>query len=158
VLFICLGNICRSPTAEGVFRRLATEAGLEDRIVVDSAGTGDYHIGSPPDERACEVAARRGYDLAALRARQVSRTDFEAFDYILAMDEQNMRVLKRLAPKEHAHKVRLFTEFSSRPTPAVPDPYGGGPEGFELVLDLVEDAARGLLRHILQPPPSQPSP
>ena len=148
VLFICLGNICRSPTAEGVFRNLVEEAGLSDRIVIDSAGTGDYHIGSPPDERACEAAARRGYDLSALRARQVNRRDFAEFDYVLAMDEQNVRTLKSLAPAEHAHKVKLFTEFNSTPTRAVPDPYAGGPDGFELVLDLVEDAARGLLRDV----------
>ena len=148
ILFVCLGNICRSPTAEGVFSHLVEEAGLSDRIVIDSAGTGDYHIGSPPDERASEAAARRGYDLSGLRARQVNRRDFAEFDYVLGMDEENVRMLKRLAPAEHAHKVKLFTEFSSRPTRAVPDPYAGGPEGFELVLDLVEDAARGLLRDV----------
>jgi protein-tyrosine phosphatase len=148
ILFVCLGNICRSPTAEGVFRHLVEEARLADRFVMDSAGTGDYHMGLPPDERASEAAARRGYDLSGLRARQVNRRDFAEFDYILAMDEQNVRMLKRLAPAEHAHKVKLFTEFSSRPTRAVPDPYAGGPEGFELVLDLVEDAARGLLRDV----------
>ena len=148
VLFVCLGNICRSPTAEGVFRRLVDEAGLKDHITIDSAGTGEWHIGSPPDERAREAAARRGYDLSHLRARQVSVRDFEAFDYSLAMDEQNLNALKRLAPKALAHKVRLFTEFGSTPAHAVPDPYTGGPEGFELVLDLVEDAARGLLREL----------
>ena len=148
VLFVCLGNICRSPTAEGVFTRLVTEAGLEERIVIDSAGTGDWHVGLPPDERASEAAARRGYDLSALRARQVSASDFAGFDYILAMDEENVQALKALAPKEHAHKVRLFTDFSSTPTGAVPDPYYGGADGFERVLDLVEDAARGLLGHL----------
>ena len=148
ILFVCLGNICRSPTAECVFRQRVQDAGLADRIVIDSAGTGDYHLGSPPDERASEAAARRGYDLSALRARQVNRRDFAEFDYVLAMDEENVRMLKRLAPAEHAHKVKLVTEFSSRPTRAVPDPYAGGPEGFELVLDLVEDAAQGLLREV----------
>lgn len=148
VLFVCLGNICRSPTAEGVFKRSVKEAGLDAAIESDSAGTGDYHIGEPPDPRACTAAARRGYDLSRLRARQISRKDFEAFDYVLAMDEQNLRDLKRLCPKEHAHKVRLFTDFCSSGACAVPDPYGGGPQGFEHVLDLVEDAAQGLLRHI----------
>ena len=148
VLFVCLGNICRSPTAEGVFRHLVKEAGLEDRVVIDSAGTGNYHVGERPDQRACETAARRGYDLSALRARQVSREDFAKFDYILAMDEDNLRELRRLCPPEHAHKVKLFTEFCSKGTCPVPDPYAGGPQGFELVLDLVEDSARGLLDYL----------
>lgn len=148
ILFVCLGNICRSPTAEGVFRRLVEQVGLKERIVIDSAGTGDYHIGAPPDERACEAAARRGYDLKALRARQVKRADFADFDYVLAMDDENLRALKRLAPREHAHKVKLFTEFCSTGACPVPDPYCGGPEGFETVLDLVEASARGLLQHL----------
>lgn len=148
VLFVCLGNICRSPTAEGVFRHRVERAGLEERIVIDSAGTGDYHIGASPDERACKAAARRGYDLTALRARQVKRADFADFDYVLAMDDENVRALKRLAPREYAHKVKRFTEFCSTDACAVPDPYGGEAQGFERVLDLVEDAAQGLLRHI----------
>ena len=148
VLFVCLGNICRSPTAEGVFKRLVRDAGLDEVVTSDSAGTGDYHIGDPPDPRACAAAAARGYDLSVLRGRQVSRKDFEEFDYVLPMDAQNMRELKRLCPAEHAHKLRYFTEFCSRGECTVPDPYGGGPKGFELVLDLVEDAAQGLLRHI----------
>jgi protein-tyrosine phosphatase len=148
VLFVCLGNICRSPTAEGVFKQYVREAGLEKLITSDSAGTGDYHIGDPPDPRACSAAAKRGYDLMSLRGRQVSRKDFADFDYVLAMDEQNASDLKRLAPRQHASKVRLFTEFSSSGARGVPDPYGGGPQGFEHVLDLVEDAAQGLLRHI----------
>ena len=148
VLFVCLGNICRSPTAEGVFKRYVREAGLERRIESDSAGTGDYHIGDPPDARACAAAARRGYDLSALRGRQVGKKDFSEFDYVLAMDDENMRALKRLCPRENAHKLTLFTDFCSSGACSVPDPYGGGPQGFELVLDLVEDAAQGLLRHI----------
>jgi len=148
VLFVCLGNICRSPTAEGVFRRYVQDAGLAEHILIDSAGTGDYHIGDAPDERACVAASRRGYDLSKLRARQVTRDDFERFDYVLAMDEENLRTLKRLAPPEHAHKLKMFTDFSSQHAQYVPDPYAGGPQGFELVLDLVEDAAQGLLRHI----------
>ena len=148
VLFVCLGNICRSPTAEGVFKHLVKEAGLEGRIVSDSAGTGDYHIGDPPDLRARQAAAKRGYDLSALLGRQVSAADFDRFDYVLAMDEQNLRDLKRICPAEHAHKLRMFTDFCSTGACRVPDPYGGGPHGFEIVLDLVEDSARGLLRHI----------
>ena len=148
VLFVCLGNICRSPTAEGVFRQLVKEAGLAERIRTDSAGTGDYHIGERPDPRACWAASRRGYDLSPLRARQVSAQDFHDFDYVLAMDEQNARALQRIAPAELAGKIRLFTDFASRGERGVPDPYAGGPQGFEFVLDLVEDAAQGLLRHI----------
>ena len=147
---MCLGNICRSPTAEGVFKQYVKEAGLEHAIESDSAGTGDYHIGDPPDARACAAAKSRGYDLSKLRGRQVSRRDFVDFDYVLAMDEQNLRDLKRLAPREHEHKVRLFTEYCSSGACAVPDPYGGGPRGFELVLDLVEDSAKGLLEHLRQ--------
>jgi protein-tyrosine phosphatase len=148
VLFVCLGNICRSPTAEGVFRHYVKEAGLEDRIRIDSAGTGNYHIDEPPDVRACEAAAERGYDLSALRARQVSAGDFADFDYVLAMDNQNLRVLQRLCAPEHAHKIRLFTDFSSHAGREVPDPYGGGPQGFEIVLDLIEHSAQGLLRDL----------
>jgi protein-tyrosine phosphatase len=148
ILFVCLGNICRSPTAEGVFRELVKKEGLADRVLIDSAGTGEWHVGAPPDSRACKAAAARGYDLTALRARLVTRKDFETFDYVLAMDGENVRALKRIAPRDLAHKIRLFTEFGSKDVAGVPDPYGGGPHGFEIVLDLVEDAAQGLLRHI----------
>jgi protein-tyrosine phosphatase len=148
VLFVCLGNICRSPTAEGVFRHLVEQEGLTDRVIIDSAGTGEWHIGAPPDARACRAAAGRGYDLTKLRARQVIHRDFKAFDYIIAMDEDNVRNLKRLAPREHGHKIRLFTEFGSIGASHVPDPYAGGSQGFELVLDLIEDAAQGLLRQV----------
>lgn len=148
VLFVCLGNICRSPTAEAVFRHLVEEAGLDKRVVTDSAGTGDWHVGEPPDLRATEAAARRGYDLSTQRGRQVNRNDFAEFDYVLAMDNENLRALKRLCPAEHAPKVRLFTEFCSTGRCVVPDPYAGGPQGFEAVLDLVEDSARGLLREV----------
>jgi protein-tyrosine phosphatase len=148
ILFVCLGNICRSPTAEGVFARHVKEAGLEESIVIDSAGTGDYHIGEPPDPRAREAAAQRGYDLSALRARQIDKKDFVDFDYVLAMDQENLRALGRWCPPQHAHKVKLFTEFCVKGACPVPDPYAGGPQGFELVLDLVEDAAQGLLRHV----------
>ena len=148
VLFVCLGNICRSPTAEGVFKRLVKDAGLEKVITSDSAGTGDYHIGDPPDPRAQAAAAKRGYDLSPLRGRQVTRKDFAEFDYVLAMDEWNLRDLRLMCPREHAHKVMRFTDFCSTGACRVPDPYGGGPQGFEHVLDLVEDAAQGLLHHI----------
>ena len=145
---MCLGNICRSPTAEGVFRRHVEEAGLQDRIIIDSAGTGDYHVGEPPDPRARAAALRRGYDLSGLRARQVGRKDFAEFDYVLAMDEENLRALARWCPMEHVHKLRLMTEFCPTGACPVPDPYAGGSQGFEVVLDMVEDSAQGLLRHL----------
>jgi protein-tyrosine phosphatase len=149
VLFVCTGNICRSPTADGVFRHLVREAGLEAKVRVDSAGTHDYHAGEPPDERAQLHALRRGYDLSALRARQVARGDFERFDLVLAMDRGHLRALQRLAPPEHRHKLRLFMEFAAtRRRDEVPDPYYGGAGGFEEVLDMVEDAARGLLEEL----------
>lgn len=148
VLFVCLGNICRSPTAEAVFRHLVKEAGLQERVVIDSAGTGDWHVGAPPDPRACKVAEKRGYDLKALRGRQVSRRDFSQFDYVLAMDQENVRALTRLSPPEHREKIRLLSSFCSKATDGVPDPYGRKIEDFERVLTLVEDAAQGLLRHI----------
>ncbi len=130
---VCLGNICRSPTAEAVLRRKLHAAGLGARVEVDSAGTGSWHIGSPPDARAQRHAARRGYDLSGLRARQVSADDFQRFDLILAMDRDNLADLQRLAPDEPARaELRLFAEVE------VPDPYAGGPDGFERVLDLVE--------------------
>jgi protein-tyrosine phosphatase len=145
---VCLGNICRSPTAEAVFTRLVREAGLEGSVTIDSAGTGHWHVGERPDLRATHAAAQRGYDLTPLRARQVDSKDFAEFDYVLAMDDENLRALKRQCPPEHAGKVRLFTEFCSKGACAVPDPYGGGPQGFEHVLDLVEDSARGLLLEV----------
>ena len=150
VLFVCLGNICRSPTAEGVFRRHVKAAGLEERILIDSAGTGDYHIGEPPDQRACRAAWNRGYDLTDLRARQVRLKDFRDFDLILAMDGTNLRALRQICPAEHWHKLLLFTNFSSTGARMVPDPFFGEADGFETVLDLVEDASRGLLRALME--------
>lgn len=149
VLFVCTGNICRSPTAEGVFRHLAAAAGLADRFAADSAGTHGYHVGEAPDPRSQAAAARRGVDLSAQRARQVTAEDFEDFDLILAMDRGHYRQLAALAPPHAAHRVRLFLDFAS-PGGAkdVPDPYYGAGDGFETVLDLVEDAARGLLDHL----------
>lgn len=151
VLFVCMGNICRSPTAEGVFRHHVEEAGLAERISADSAGTHAYHVGEPPDRRACAAAERRGMSLANIRARRVSDTDFERFDYIIAMDEDNHARLIDQAPPEYHSKVRLFLEFSSGREREVPDPYYGGAAGFERVLDLVEEASQGLLETLSKP-------
>jgi protein-tyrosine phosphatase len=149
VLFVCMGNICRSPTAEGVFRHLVTEAGLADSILADSAGTHDYHVGRPPDARAQAACVQRGYDLAHLRARQVRPEDIVEFDYVLAMDADNLRELRRIGPPQVRMKPMLFTEFGRLCRGQnVPDPYYGGPDDFNRVLDMVEDAARGLLNEI----------
>jgi protein-tyrosine phosphatase len=149
ILFVCMGNICRSPMAEGVFKHHVKQAGLDGSISTDSAGTHDYHVGEPPDPRAQRAAKRRGYDLSVLRARQVSPGDFSSFDYVLAMDELNLRLLERLCPSQHAHKLKLFMEFSASPAlREVPDPYYGGEQGFERVLDMVEQAAQELLDHL----------
>ena len=146
VLFVCLGNICRSPTAEGVFRHLAREAGLEGRIRIDSAGTGGYHVGAPPDARAMAAAQSRGYDLAAIRARKVAPEDFEQFDLILAMDEDNLVHLRGIAPQSSRARLGLLLDYApGRPEREVPDPYYGGRNGFDQVLDLVNEACAGLL-------------
>lgn len=151
VLFVCLGNICRSPTAEGVLRVLAAREAPELSLEVDSAGTAGYHVGEPPDARARAAAARRGYDLERLRARVVAPADFERFDLILAMDEENLRTLRRRAPDFAHERLRLFLDFAPHSeVREVPDPYYGGANGFEEVLDLVEAAARGLLAHLRQ--------
>lgn len=144
ILFVCLGNICRSPTAEGVFARLAQEAGVE--VGIDSAGTGGWHVGNPPDARATREAAKRGYDLSVLRARQVRPGDFEAFDLILAMDRSNLADLERMRPAGNDTPVRLFLDYADSPRDEVPDPYYDG--GFDLVLDLIEGASRGLLAEL----------
>lgn len=154
VLFVCMGNICRSPTAEGVFRHLVKAQGVADRFVIDSAGTHDYHIGEGPDKRTMQAARQRGYDLSALRGRQVSVADFVEFDHVLAMDNANLANLQRICPPEHRHKVRLFLTYGQSAEQEVPDPYYGGAQGFEHVLDLVEDAASGLLKALLQSRPS----
>ena len=149
VVFVCTGNICRSPTAEGLFRRMTENAGLSDRIIVDSAGTNGYHAGEPPDARAVEAAARRGYDLSGLRARKFQREDFQRFDLVLAMDRDNHGILARLAQPSAGHRLRMMMEYASRfRDTEVPDPYYGGPDGFDRVLDMLEDAARGLLEAI----------
>lgn len=146
ILLICMGNICRSPTAEGVVRRKAREMGLDTLVQIDSAGTHGYHAGEAPDGRAQEAARGRGYDLSSLRARQVAERDFAAFDYLLAMDRDNLAALKRRCPPQYQHKLHLFLAFSrSYPNLEVPDPYYGGRQGFDMVLDMVEDAAQGLL-------------
>lgn len=149
VLFVCMGNICRSPTAHGVFRHHVRQAGLSGTVRVDSAGTHNYHPGEPPDERSQAHAARRGYDLSDLRARQLRNSDFERHDLILVMDRDNLARVQDECPPQHLHKIRRLTEFCQHhDSEAVPDPYYGGPQGFEHVLDLAEDAAAGLLRHV----------
>src|SRR5690349_7677095 len=151
ILFVCLGNICRSPTAEAVFREVAAREAPDLAITVDSAGSAGYHVGAPPDPRTCAAAARRGYDLSPLRARIVEPEDFERFDLILAMDRENLAALRSRAPKGMHERVRLFLEFAPElATSDVPDPYYGGPNGFEEVLELVEAAAHGLLKHVRQ--------
>ncbi len=155
VLFVCLGNICRSPTAHGIFQQkvLALQPAVASQITVDSAGTGDWHIGSHPDRRAQAAARQRGYDLSGLRARQVSREDFRRFDYILAMDRQNHASLARLAPPDFSGVLGMFLHYlpdGGQSKLEVPDPYFGGDAGFDQVLDLVEAAADGLLSHIMR--------
>jgi protein-tyrosine phosphatase len=149
VLFVCLGNICRSPTADGVLRKLVADAKLNTLVQVDSAGTAGWHIGRAPDPRTIAAAGLRGIDLSPLRARQVSKKDFSEFDYILAMDKQNLAELNALKPDTYTGHLGLLLDFSSQQLyREVPDPYHGGKDGFELVLDLVEDAAQGLLNDI----------
>jgi len=148
VLLVCLGNICRSPTAHGVLEHRLQEAELD--VLVDSAGTAAYHVGNPPDRRATAAASRRGIRLDHLRARQVGVNDFRRFDLVLAMDRDNLEDLLAICPEEHRTKVRLFLEFAGDrvATREVPDPYYGGDEGFEQVLDLVELAAAGLIEQL----------
>jgi len=146
-----MGNICRSPTAEAVFRHFVDREGLSEAIKIDSAGTHDYHIGDAPDGRTQRVASQRGYDMSALRGRQVGAVDFARFDYVLAMDEANLAILERLRPQDAESHLGLFLEFAEKHEEReVPDPYYGGAPGFEHVLDLVQDAANGLLKHIKQ--------
>ena len=149
ILFVCLGNICRSPMAEGTFRHLVKQKGLQHLVEIDSAGTGAWHVGEPPDDRATATALLRGIDISGQSARKVRSEDFEFYDYILAMDQENHMNLIQMAPDEHREKVRLFLEFASdQPEREVPDPYYGGAGGFENVLDLVQAASRGLLAEI----------
>lgn len=147
VLFVCTGNICRSPTAEGVARDAISKAGLGRVIEVDSAGTHGYHVGEPPDPRTRKAALSRGYDLSALRARQLEIADFESFDLLLAMDGGHLAHMRRMCPPGREHKVQLFMRYATEHAlEEVPDPYYGGARGFELVLDYCEDGIRGLLR------------
>jgi protein-tyrosine phosphatase len=155
VLFVCMGNICRSPTAAGVFRALVEREGLADRVVVDSAGTHAYHAGEGADRRALRTAANRGVDLSEHVARGVRGTDFEAFDFILAMDRDNLAELVSRAPAAARPRIRLFMDYAEpqplgggRVVAEVPDPYYGGPDGFDRVLDLIEAASAGLLAEV----------
>lgn len=150
VLFVCLGNICRSPTAHGVFEGFVQQQDLADSIEVDSAGTGDWHIGHSPDRRSAAIAKQRGYDLSHLRARKVTTEDFSSFDYVLAMDETNLSDLSALCPAEFAGELCLFLNFHpDQSYREVPDPYYGGEEGFDHVFDMVEVASQNLLEHII---------
>lgn len=152
VLMVCTGNICRSPTAEAVLRRMLAEAGLHREVEVASAGIVDYHAGSPPDPRAQAHGAKRGYDLSRLRARKVKPADFERFDLLLAMDAVHVEYLNERCPPEHAGRIRLLLDFAPGAAAGaeVPDPYYGAPAGFDRVLDLVEQACEGLLAHLRQ--------
>ncbi len=149
VLFVCMGNICRSPTAEGVFRAQAHAAGLEATVFIDSAGTHAYHVGAEPDARSQFFAAKRGYDLSHQRARLVNANDFVDFDYLLAMDKDNLALLQAACPPEHRHKLALFMRYASyNIAEEVPDPYHGGARGFDIVLDYIEDASQGLIEQL----------
>lgn len=151
VLFVCLGNICRSPTAHGIFQARVDAAGLSQAITIDSCGTGDWHIGHAPDKRATAAAARRGYDITPLRARQVCAADFNDFDLILAMDAQNLADLEALAPANARARLALFLDYADAYSEReVPDPYYGGEDGFEHVLNMVENASDGLLAALQQ--------
>ena len=150
VLMVCLGNICRSPTAEAMLRLKVHEAGLDDRVEVDSAGTADYHVNSPPDRRAVAHGERRGLEMSRLRGRQVESADFDRFDFILAMDEDNLANLQRIRPAGSLAKVALLMSYAPQAdVREVPDPYYGGADGFESVLDLVELAADGFIASVL---------
>ncbi|MCA1805409.1 MAG: low molecular weight phosphotyrosine protein phosphatase [Xanthomonadaceae bacterium] len=151
VLFVCMGNICRSPSAEGVFAALVEREGLRDQILIDSAGTHAYHVGEPPDPRAQSAALQRGIDLSGQRARKVCSEDFERFEYVLPMDLANYQILEGMRPAQGCAELRRFLEYApDLPEEDVPDPYYGGPKGFARVLDLIEEAAEGLLREIRQ--------
>jgi len=146
VLFVCMGNICRSPTAEGVFQKMIRDSGLESNVRIESAGTHAYHVGEPPDLRAQQAARKRGYEIADLRARQIAQDDFREFDLILAMDWENLSMLQQQCPRSYKHKLHLLMRFAGEHDAAtVPDPYYGSAEGFNTVLDYVEDACQGLI-------------
>lgn len=146
VLFVCMGNICRSPTAEGVFQAMVKQANLDHEITIGSAGTHAYHLGQHPDPRAIAAAEKRGYDLSKLVSRQVTLEDFRDSDVILAMDWDNMTLLQQQCPRQYQHKIQLMMRYASDHDEAtVPDPYYGGPDGFDTVLDYIEDSCTGLL-------------
>ena len=149
ILFVCLGNICRSPTAEGFFRKELIKNGLQDKVQVDSCGTAAYHVGDPPDSRAQSAALGRGVDISGLRGRQINHQDFTDFDLILTMDHHNFDDLMGRCPEAYKNKINMFLSYSKQNSHQnVPDPYYGGPKGFELVLDLMEDAANGIIEVI----------
>lgn len=149
ILFVCTGNICRSPTAEGVARHFIEVGSLGGLIEVDSAGTQGYHVGEAPDPRTQKAAARRGYDLSALRARKIELADFQRFDLLLAMDRGHLETMRRLCPEVYHPRLGLFMAYGGAGNPdEVPDPYYGGPRGFDLVLDMCEDAVQGLLETV----------
>lgn len=149
VLFVCTGNICRSPSAEGILRKRVEELGLA--VVVDSAGTHGYHVGDAPDPRSVRAAARRGYDISKLKGRKLSGEDFERFDFVVALDDEHMRLMRRNCPPELQHKLHDLMKFAPQAAyREVPDPYYGPAEGFELVLDLLEEAIEGLLKALQQ--------
>ncbi len=150
VLFVCLGNICRSPSAEAVFRNLVIESKLADHIAVDSAGTAGWHVGNSPDDRAQLVGREYGYDLSNQRARRVVLQDFDAFEYLVAMDQSNLEHLQRMAPKDFKGTIALMLDFTGAKGEEVPDPYYGGIADYHHVFDLLKPAASGLLRHIRQ--------
>lgn len=149
VLFVCLGNICRSPTAEGVFRDLIAREGLSDKIATDSCGTSGWHKGEPPDNRAREEATRRGIKIDDLKSRETRNSDFSDFDFIIAMDDNNFKTLTAMSPAEHASKIHMFLAFAPDVSiTQVPDPYYGGTDGFANVFDMIDAASHGLLSHI----------
>jgi protein-tyrosine phosphatase len=148
VLFVCLGNICRSPSAEGVFRRVLDNASMTDQVRVDSCGIGSWHVGKAPDKRAMNTAKQRGIDISALRARQLAPDDFDRFDYILAMDHDNLRAIRAMQPADYTGHVGLLLDFAGQADAEVPDPYYGGDQGFEEVFDLIQSASHGLLNHL----------
>jgi len=151
VLFVCMGNICRSPTAEAVFRDLVKDRGFEDRFEIDSAGTHGYHVGHPPDQRTQQAALARNIPMDSIRSRKVEMGDFARFDYVIPMDFDNHSFLSDISPEQHSHKIRLMMSFAHETdVTEVPDPYYGGSDGFELVLDLLQESAEGLLNHCIQ--------
>ena len=152
ILFVCFGNICRSSTAECVFRSTIEKAGLANRITMDSAGTAGYHVGEPSDSRSIQVAAKRGYDMNSIRARQVVLEDYSRFDLLLAMDNSNLKTLQEQCPEKYQEKIKLFLDYGKTcEEREVPDPYYGGPSGFDHVLNLIEDASAGLLAELQSP-------